>query len=293
MNLRDIKTFLKLEELRNFGKTAEELFISQTAVSARIKALESELNTSLFTRSTHYVILTPAGRQFLPYAKSIASSMEHAKQELNFCNHFEMHITIAAPESMWNSDFTEAMSSLVSNHSEIYFKFICDHSSSILPKILDRSIDIGFTLHEPYHKDIVSVPVRASSFHLVCSPELKLPHDCLTPENVSDFPLIGMLWGKDFDTWLSAYYPLISYKMAVEQTSILTKFLLRGDGIAFLPDRHAAEYLRSGRLISVPFEYSDILPAEKCSAAYLAGNANILVPILTEINKLLDKNQSK
>lgn len=289
MNLRDIKTFLKLEELRNFGKTAEELFISQTAVSARIKALETELNTSLFNRSTHFVILTPAGRMFLPYARNIAASMENAKQELTFCNNFEQHITVAAPESIWNAGFTEAMSALVSSHKEIYFKFICDHSSNILPKILDHSIDIGFTLHEPYHKDIITRPMQSSRFYLVGSPSLPLAHDMLTPENVSDFPLIGMLWGKDFDTWLSVYYPHISYKMAVEQTSILTKFLLRGDGIAFLPDRHAVEYLRSGELRAIPFGHSETLPSEKCSAAYLSGNANIILPVLEEINKLLDK----
>ncbi|MDD5832997.1 MAG: LysR family transcriptional regulator [Clostridiales bacterium] len=292
MNLRDIKTFLKLAELRNFGKTAEELFISQTAVSARIRSLETELNTSLFIRSTHYVILTSAGRQFLPYAKSIASTMESAKQELVFYNNFDMHITIAAPESIWDTAFVNTLSMVVESHREIYFKFLCDHSSNILPKILDHSIDIGFTLHPPYHNDIRTVPICRSRYLLLCSPGLALPSDRMTAENIGDFPFINMHWGKDFEAWFSGHYPVSAYRMAVDQTSILTKFLLNGNGIAFMPERYASEYLSEGTLVSIPFEYSETLPDEECCAAYLAGNANILLPIIHEINNLLDKNKT-
>ena len=292
MNLRDIKTFLKLAELRNFGKTAEELFISQTAVSARIRSLEAELNTLLFTRSTHYVILTPAGRQFLPYALKIASMMENAKQELVFYNNFDMHITIAAPESIWNTSFVEALSKVAKEHKEIYFKYLCDHSSNILPKILDHSIDIGFTLHPPYHNDIGSIPFHSSRFLLVCSPKLKLPHERLTAGNVSDFPVINMNWGREFEAWFQSHYPVSIYKMTVDQTSVLTRFLLNGDGIAFMPERNVYDHLSSGLLRSIPFEYSDTLPDEGCCAAYLESSSNILLPIIHEIDNLLDKSKS-
>ena len=65
MDIELLKTFLELSRTRHFGRAAENLFISQSAVSARIRQLEDSIGAPLFTRDRNNIQLTSAGERFL------------------------------------------------------------------------------------------------------------------------------------------------------------------------------------------------------------------------------------
>ena len=71
MEFRNILTFVRLAEVRNFSKTAQQLGYSQSAVTAQIQQLERELDAQLFERIGRQVKLTQAGQRFLPRALDI------------------------------------------------------------------------------------------------------------------------------------------------------------------------------------------------------------------------------
>ena len=64
MNLKQFEYFIKIAENKNFTRTAEEMFISQPALSQQIRSLEEEFGFSLFYRTNKLVELTPAGEYF-------------------------------------------------------------------------------------------------------------------------------------------------------------------------------------------------------------------------------------
>ena len=64
MDIDLLRTFLEVERLRHFRKAADELFITQAAVSSRIKLLEEILGVQLFTRQKRQIDLTPQGHRF-------------------------------------------------------------------------------------------------------------------------------------------------------------------------------------------------------------------------------------
>lgn len=68
MEIRNIITFVRIAELQNFSKAAEQLGYSQSAVTMQIKQLEAELNTQLFERIGKRIKLTQAGSRLLPCA---------------------------------------------------------------------------------------------------------------------------------------------------------------------------------------------------------------------------------
>ena len=68
MNIQQLRYFLVLADTLSFTKTAEKYYISQTAVSNQIKALEEKLGVQLFQRDNRKVILTPAGKVFVKEA---------------------------------------------------------------------------------------------------------------------------------------------------------------------------------------------------------------------------------
>jgi DNA-binding transcriptional LysR family regulator len=76
VSLRQLKAFLGVAESGNFTKTAQRLHLSQAALSATIRELESQLRSRLFDRTTRAVELTEAGRAFLPTAALIVREME-------------------------------------------------------------------------------------------------------------------------------------------------------------------------------------------------------------------------
>ena len=70
-----IQAFVAIAELGGFSKAAENLHVSQTALTRRIQKLESYLGLKLLDRTTRYVELTAVGRNFLPQARAIVSDM--------------------------------------------------------------------------------------------------------------------------------------------------------------------------------------------------------------------------
>lgn len=92
VELRHLRAFAAVATSRSFSRAAEQLYLSQPALTRTIRQLESLLGTDLIDRGTHPVSLTPAGAEFLPYATrilnhldtGIAAIREHATIRLGF-----------------------------------------------------------------------------------------------------------------------------------------------------------------------------------------------------------------
>lgn len=78
MNIRQLEYFVAVGENLNFTKAAKQFYISQTAVTLQIKALEEELGVRLFDRNNRKVELTPAGRTFMEDARAILRRTQDA-----------------------------------------------------------------------------------------------------------------------------------------------------------------------------------------------------------------------
>jgi DNA-binding transcriptional LysR family regulator len=76
MELRHVRTFLALAEELHFGRAARKLRIAQSAVSQTLRSLESDLGVVLLERSKRQVSLTPAGHQYLRYARAALAQLE-------------------------------------------------------------------------------------------------------------------------------------------------------------------------------------------------------------------------
>jgi DNA-binding transcriptional LysR family regulator len=82
VEIRHLRYFIAVAELRNFTKAAEASFVAQSALSQQISRLEHELGTSLFVRGKRGVSLTPAGELLLPHARRLVAGESWARAEV-------------------------------------------------------------------------------------------------------------------------------------------------------------------------------------------------------------------
>ena len=92
MNISQLSCFLAVAETLNFARAAEQLHVTQPAVTQQIHALEKELNVKLFKRTTRNVRLTEAGLIFLNDAKHMVAISERAKKR--FANPYDREVQI-------------------------------------------------------------------------------------------------------------------------------------------------------------------------------------------------------
>src|SRR5918995_7462363 len=79
---RQLECFLAVARLGNLSRAAEEMYLTQPTLTARLKALEEELGDPLFVRTSRGMRLTEAGREFLDYAERIVGGVEEGKRRV-------------------------------------------------------------------------------------------------------------------------------------------------------------------------------------------------------------------
>ena len=84
-DFRQVKAFVAVAEKGSFTLAAKEIFLTQSAVSHSIRALEEQLSCKLLDRSRRKVQLTPEGILFLKRCRRIMQELEGAKKELENC----------------------------------------------------------------------------------------------------------------------------------------------------------------------------------------------------------------
>lgn len=289
MDIEDLKTFLCIAETKNFSRAGSQLFISQSAVTARIKALEKELHRQLFIRNNTSVELTMYGKTFLRYAKNACDLVEEGRRALNLSEDYSASLCIGAPDSVWRYSLFPLVPQLKSTNPDIALHMLCEHSATLTEGILDALVDMAVVVAEPNQRLIHCEPLWASDFALVSSPALALPEVPFTPQTIRRFPFIQMYWGQAFLHWFEDNYDPNIFPYKIDRVFLYMDLLLHGIGIGFLPRRIAAVYLEAGTLVEIPYQSADTAPKENGYLICLEKRRQDLEPFAQKIRDLIQE----
>ncbi|MFA3791180.1 LysR family transcriptional regulator [Aliiglaciecola sp. SL4] len=162
MDIRFLSTFLEVANTRHFGKAADNLYLTQSAVSARIKLLEEYFNTPLFIRNRNSIQLTPAGEQLIPYAKQLSAKLLEAKQALNHKS--TRFIGVATTPNAFYLSLNEIFNEVAHQFPLISLRTDLGNTELLSRQLHERTIDMAFTT-EPLKLDnvetskIVEIPL--------------------------------------------------------------------------------------------------------------------------------------
>lgn len=145
MQLHQLQYIVKVSQLNSFSLAAKELFVTQPTLSQQIINLEKELGVKLFERQSKSIVVTPAGKEFVKYAKNILREVdilvEHMK-EFTTLERGSIRVGI-----MWSSSYlgiTKNIQIFTDKYSKIDVKLYVDGSHMLPEKLLEREVDAIF-----------------------------------------------------------------------------------------------------------------------------------------------------
>ncbi len=156
MNINQLECFVSLASTLNFMQTAEELGLTQPAVSKQIKSMEEELGASLFNRTSRSVALTPIGQQFLPEAKDMLKIFYHSKEWISSYHTAERNaLKIGYSDSSQIHFISEILKLLVNEgtHERLNPELICDQTDANLSRLSKGQLDIVIAMRDAKFDD--------------------------------------------------------------------------------------------------------------------------------------------
>lgn len=179
MDIRELRTFIAVAKTGNITRAAEELHISQPALSHQIIKLENELGCKLLERGSHGISLTNAGHLLLNRARELSDLLDKTETELKTPDVASGEVSIACNETSATLAIARIAKRLSRTHPGIRFKFRSESSDDVTEHLSRGIVDFGIAVG----------PARTDDYHALKLPDTNrwgaLPgrHRCPSPEN--------------------------------------------------------------------------------------------------------------
>ena len=185
MQNKDIEIFIEIVNTRNITKAAENLYMSQSVISTRLKKLESELGYNLFERGKgqREIILTSQGKEFVSVAlrwKELFEEAERLKTKT------QSMLRLAAPESVYYDFLEPHVVSFLAMNKNVHMTVKIVDSAEIFELMEGNLIDFGFASYESARNNIVFRPLYDQDFAIATSTEFPCDSNGeLSPERLN------------------------------------------------------------------------------------------------------------
>ena len=183
MDLRQMEYFVALAEEQQFTRAAEITRVSQSGLSASIRTLEDELQTTLFTRSTRKVELTDAGRALLPHARSLLSQATAGKDAV-VATRAEVlgELRVGGEQCLGAIDVPELLARYHRRYPKVRVVFAQAGTYSLLESMRMGELDVVFVAgsgafprsHPAASRAVVDRDIASESLVLLVAPDLPL-----------------------------------------------------------------------------------------------------------------------
>ncbi len=249
MNQEEIMAFLMIVNCKSISLAAEKLYISQPALSNRLRSLEEKLGYSLIHRKKggHYLMLTDEGKAFIPIARKsqqlwmrAQTIPEQMKQDT---------LRVVSVSSVSNYIFPNVIRSYLEKENRSSLSVLNGHSEDGYKSVEDGTADLAFISPDVYGDTLETSPAYRTKMVCVSGSESGLPSvvdmTTLLPENEIQIP-----WFPDYDNWRINAVPLESRPHILVGSMGLMESLINGEYWCFMPSTIAHRLHRKDVIIS-------------------------------------------
>lgn len=280
VNLELYRIFYTVAKCGSLTKAAEELYISQPAVSQTIKQLEGQLNTTLFNRTHRGVELSPqAGRLIfkkVEQALAILDSVEKDLTELN--NSAAGTLRIGATDSIFSNLLADKIVAFNEKYPAVKFELITGTTLDTVAQLKENKCDVAFINLPIEDKEInCSSSVALLSDIFVASERFSsLKNKTVPLHTLQEYPLLMMenntVARRSFNRYTETMGIRLNADIEVANWDLMLKLAKNGMGLGCVPREYCQKYLDSGELFEV--QISPQLPVRGVGIA-LPKNASL------------------
>lgn len=239
-------TLMVLATNNSFTQTAQQLYITQPAVSQQISSLESELNLTLVIRDHGKISLTSAGKKLANFAKQV--QLEGSKV-VDSIQSGQEHLKMGCTLSLSSTILPKFIQQLSTRANVVTTKI--NNTQHILQDIRDGKVDFGL-IEGNFNKDeFDSFFVQKERFIGVSHQQFPQP----TIEKLFEQTLLIRENGSGsrniFENWLATQnYKISDFKNVIEiaSPSAIVEFFKQNDGISFMYESLVHDELNSGQI---------------------------------------------
>lgn len=240
MDIELARTFLAIVRCGSFVAAAEQLCVTQTTVTARVKNLETQLNCPLFVRNRAGASLTVHGEHFVHYAHQLLHTWEAARSALPFPESLQVQVRLAAETSLWNPLLKDWFAQLSKEQIGYSVNASVHDVSSLCKKLESAELD-AVLMHQPHYWPGLQVE------HLL-EETLVLVQSVSQPD-----PYIYIDWGELFRQQHDAVLPEQAHSgLRCNFGPLALHTILQNGGRGYFRTRVVDAYLADGSLERVP-----------------------------------------
>jgi DNA-binding transcriptional LysR family regulator len=253
MDIVAARTFLEIVKTGSFIRAAANLNITQTAVSARVRVLEEQLDRQLFIRNKAGAKLTPAGDQFLRYATTLVQVWERARHDVAMPIGRENVVNVGGEHSLWNPLLLNWLVWMRSHSPEVAIRAHIDVPERLIDQVQEGIVDLAVVYAPPLRTGIVAELLLEEALVAVTT----------APPGSERSPADELFvdWGPEFRTSHHAAFPdAPSPALSVNHGPLAMDYMLAVGGSGYFRMEAARPHLDGGRIHLVPdaprFSYS-------------------------------------
>ena len=151
MELRQLKSFIRVAETLNFSEAARSLFITQSTLSQQIKQLETDLDVQLLSRSSHNVSLTEAGQELIPFARKTIEAADMCRERIDdlknvICGNLQIGVTYS-----FSAILTETLVTFMKKFPKVRLEVFYRPMAELMDMLRSKEVDfvLAFRPNEP------------------------------------------------------------------------------------------------------------------------------------------------
>lgn len=271
MELRNLRTFVRVAEEHSFTKAARQMGYTQAAVTHQIKQLEEELGLQLFERIHNQTKLTMFGEQLLPLVYNVIKGTDDISSFASEGLEIRGQLRIGTCTSMMESLLPDIFAEIQERHPLIQTTVLTgttpDSADMLSRNEVDFMMVIDEKINNPY---LIRAAEREEPMDFVCGKKHPLAKkERVTMEELVEHPFVvtetGVSYTLVLEKLLAEHNLAIQPFLEIGSTNVVIDLVKRGKAIAFLPHYIVADQLadpkassRNKGLIKLNVEGGDI-----------------------------------
>ena len=245
MKIEYIRTFLEIADCGNFNRAAENLNVTQSTVSARVKTIEDSFGQKLFTRGHAGVELTHAGHAFRDSALGIQRLWQQAQHSINLPSGYRSAFGLGSQASLWERPILRWIPWMREQVPDVALRVEADYSPSLMRQLIDGLLDVGVMYQPRRTPGLVVEPLFDETLVLVDTERRELSDGW-----VENYVFVD--WGDVFRAAHIEHFPDIhTSAVSVGLGGLGLAYILQNGGSGYFPLRVVDPLISEGKLFRV------------------------------------------